>query len=119
MGGTYAGNAVACAAAVAAADAMKEENILANVNARSEELFASLNALRSNPKIAPTILDVRGKGLMVGVEFASPTGTGPYDPFANPAVPAKLATALRRSASRKAFSSSRRACTRSFGLFLP
>lgn len=34
MGGTYAGNAVACAAAVAVADAFKEENILANVQAR-------------------------------------------------------------------------------------
>lgn len=34
MGGTYAGNAVACAAAVAVADAFKEENILSNVQAR-------------------------------------------------------------------------------------
>ena len=34
MGGTYAGNAVACAAAVAVADAFKEEKILENVQAR-------------------------------------------------------------------------------------
>ena len=34
MGGTYAGNAVSCAAAVASADVMKEEKILDNVNAR-------------------------------------------------------------------------------------
>lgn len=34
MGGTYAGNPVSCAAAVASADAMKEEKILENVNAR-------------------------------------------------------------------------------------
>jgi len=34
MGGTYAGNAVACAAAVAVNDVMKKENILANVHAR-------------------------------------------------------------------------------------
>ena len=34
MGGTYAGNAVSCAAAVASADAMKEEKILENVDAR-------------------------------------------------------------------------------------
>ena len=34
MGGTYAGNAVACAAAVAVADAFKEERILENVQAR-------------------------------------------------------------------------------------
>lgn len=34
QGGTYAGNAVSCAAAIAVADAFKEENILANVQAR-------------------------------------------------------------------------------------
>ena len=34
MGGTYAGNAVACAAAVATADAIKEEKVLENVEAR-------------------------------------------------------------------------------------
>ncbi len=39
MGGTYAGNAVSCAAAVAAADVMKEEKILENVNARYDILF--------------------------------------------------------------------------------
>ena len=38
------------------------------------------------------ILDVRGKGLMVAVEFASPVGSGPYDPFTKPGVPEKLAS---------------------------
>ncbi|CDO69237.1 hypothetical protein BN946_scf185042.g139 [Trametes cinnabarina] len=56
MGGTYAGEAVACAAA----DVMKEEKIPDNVDARSRELFAAPNALRANPKVAPAILDVRG-----------------------------------------------------------
>ncbi|KAI0705108.1 pyridoxal phosphate-dependent transferase [Cerioporus squamosus] len=101
MGGTYAGNAVSCAAAVAAADVMKEENILENVNARSEELFSALNALRSNPKLAPAILDVRGKGLMVAVEFASPTGTGPYDTFRNSSVPEKLASRVMKKCVEK------------------
>ncbi|KAF8706077.1 Aminotransferase, partial [Rhizoctonia solani] len=73
IGGTYAGNAIACAAAVACTKVMRDENVLENVNARSAELFDGINALRANPKIAPYILDVRGKGLMVGVEFASPT----------------------------------------------
>ncbi|QRW21608.1 aminotransferase class-III protein [Rhizoctonia solani] len=72
-GGTYAGNAIACAAAVACTKVMRDENVLENVNARSAELFDGINVLRANPKIAPYILDVRGKGLMVGVEFASPT----------------------------------------------
>ncbi|KAF8757229.1 Aminotransferase [Rhizoctonia solani] len=73
IGGTYAGNAIACAAAVACTKVMRDENVLENVNARSAELFDGINVLRANPKIAPYILDVRGKGLMVGVEFASPT----------------------------------------------
>ncbi|EJF65549.1 acetylornithine aminotransferase [Dichomitus squalens] len=92
MGGTYAGNAVSCAAAVATADALKEEKVLENVDARSKELFAALNELRKDPKLAPAILDVRGKGLMVAVEFASPVGSGPYDTFTNPSVPEKLAS---------------------------
>lgn len=44
MGGTYAGNAVACAAGVACAEVMKEENILANVQARYD-----LKILRHRP----------------------------------------------------------------------
>ena len=38
MGGTYAGNAVACAAAIAVAKAFKDEKILANVEVRGAEL---------------------------------------------------------------------------------
>lgn len=34
QGGTYAGNPVSCAAAVAVAETIKEENVLENVNAR-------------------------------------------------------------------------------------
>ncbi|RPD75323.1 hypothetical protein L226DRAFT_462642 [Lentinus tigrinus ALCF2SS1-7] len=101
MGGTYAGNAVSCAAAVAAADVMKEENILENVNARSKELFSALNALRSDPKFAPAILDVRGQGLMVAIEFASPAGATPYDTFRNPSVPEKLASRVAKKCVEK------------------
>jgi len=101
MGGTYAGNAVACAAAVAVADVIKEEKILDNVNARSAELFAALNTLRSNPKVAPCILDIRGQGLMVAVEFASPTGTSPHDLFVKPSVPEKLASRVAKRCVQK------------------
>jgi len=76
MGGTYAGNAVCCAAAVAVADVMREEKILDNVQARSKELFTYLHKLQSDPQVGPHILEVRGKGLMVGVEFTSPTSPG-------------------------------------------
>ncbi|KAF9026819.1 acetylornithine aminotransferase [Hymenopellis radicata] len=73
LGGTYAGNPVSCAAAVAVAEAMQEEKVLSNVEARSRELFSSLNSLAKDPAVSPYIVDVRGRGLMVGVEFASAT----------------------------------------------
>ncbi|KAJ3997323.1 acetylornithine aminotransferase [Lentinula boryana] len=81
MGGTYAGNAVSCAAACAVADAFQEENIMANVEARSQQLFASLNALKDDQTLAQYILDVRGRGLMVAMEFASSEAPGAaFDP---------------------------------------
>jgi len=66
MGGTYSGNAVSCAAACATIDLMKKENILANVNERGSELRDGLLKLQ---KKYPLISDVRGLGLMIGVEF--------------------------------------------------
>ncbi|KAK5071047.1 hypothetical protein LTS08_000319 [Lithohypha guttulata] len=76
MGGTYGGNAVACAAGVAVADAFKEEKILENVNARSKELRGMLEDLRKDPKVGSMIHDVRGLGLMLAVEFKpSPKGS--------------------------------------------
>lgn len=61
---------------------------------RSKELFTSLEELRSDPAVGPHILDIRGVGLMVGVEFASPTPAN--DPFANPKSPAGLASAIAK-----------------------
>jgi len=95
MGGTYAGSAVSCAAAVAVVEAFEEEKILENVGARSEELLASLNSLRKDPEVGSSIVDVRGSGLMVGVEFASssyPAG----DPALNPSAPKGLAARVAR-----------------------
>lgn len=71
IGGTYAGNAISCAAAVAVTEVFKTQPILENVNARSAQLFETLNALKSSPKTGHLIADVRGKGLMVAIEFAN------------------------------------------------
>ncbi|KAJ9628852.1 hypothetical protein H2203_002755 [Taxawa tesnikishii (nom. ined.)] len=68
MGGTYAGNAVSCAAAVAVAKAFKEESILDNVNARGAELRGMLEDMQKNPKTKHMIYDVRGLGLMLALE---------------------------------------------------
>lgn len=94
MGGTYAGNAVSCAAAIACAEVMEvsptsvrwshqpslticfeEENVLENVLARSTELLILLRAVQQDPELC--IVDVRGQGLMVAVEFACADGRQP------------------------------------------
>lgn len=68
---------------------------------RSKELFAALEALRSKPELSSAILDVRGQGLMVAVEFASPKGTGPYDPLRNTSVPEKLSSRVAKRCQEK------------------
>src|ERR1700690_575435 len=65
-GGTYGGNAVACAAGVATVRAMKEEKMLENTNERGLQLMTGLRKLQEEYS---QIGDVRGKGLMIGIEF--------------------------------------------------
>ena len=52
--------------------------------------------MRANPTVGPAILDIRGRGLMVAVEFASPVGTGPHDAFRKGSVPEKLASRVAK-----------------------
>ncbi|MBM3151067.1 MAG: aminotransferase class III-fold pyridoxal phosphate-dependent enzyme [Chloroflexi bacterium] len=65
-GGTYGGNAVACAAGVATVRAMREEDMPGNAARRGVQLMTGLRKLQEQ---YPVIGDVRGLGLMVGVEF--------------------------------------------------
>lgn len=66
---TYGGNALACAAGVAVAKYFSDNNVLANVRARGEQISQGLEAL---VKKYPTVLgDVRGWGLIKGVEAIS------------------------------------------------
>ena len=67
IGGTYGGNAVSCAAASAVIETFEKDGIMANVVARGEQLMAGLKRLQ---ELYP-IVDVRGRGLMVGVELDS------------------------------------------------
>ena len=71
MGGTYGGNAVACAAACATIDVMEEENLLENTVHRGEQLRAGLLKLKQK---YPVIGDVRGEGLMLAIEFNAEYG---------------------------------------------
>jgi 4-aminobutyrate aminotransferase len=68
-GGTFGGNPVACAAAVATIQTMREEKLVQNASARGAQLMAGLRKLQTE---FPSIGDVRGLGLMVGVEFGKP-----------------------------------------------
>ncbi len=66
QGGTYGGNAVACAAALATLDVIEQESLVDNAGARGAQLFERLGALQD---AHPELADVRGKGLMCGVEI--------------------------------------------------
>lgn len=70
LGGTYGGNPVACAAALAAIEAIEEEGLLARSTAMGEMLkarFAEIGA-----RAAPyRFWDIRGLGAMVAVEFVT------------------------------------------------
>jgi 4-aminobutyrate aminotransferase len=65
-GGTYGGNAVACAAGVATIRAMREEKMLENASQRGTQLMTGLRKMQED---YPQIGDVRGLGLMIGTEF--------------------------------------------------
>jgi 4-aminobutyrate aminotransferase len=71
-GTTYGGNPVACAAGVAVLETIRDEQLVANARLRGVELSGALRELMSD---YPTIGDVRGPGLMIGVEFVKDRGT--------------------------------------------
>jgi len=66
-GGTYGGNPIGCAAAIATIDVLTAPGFLANVVARGEQLRRGLRALAEEDG---GIMDVRGPGLMVASELA-------------------------------------------------
>lgn len=71
MGGTYAGNAIACAAAVATQRVIREEKLVENADAMGTLLRARLHAIdtRWGPDGDAVVRDVRGMGCMVGLEL--------------------------------------------------
>jgi 4-aminobutyrate aminotransferase len=70
-GGTYGGNAVACAAAVATIQAIRDERLLDNAQRMGGLLIERLREVQASHRI---IGDVRGLGLMIGAEFTAPDG---------------------------------------------
>jgi 4-aminobutyrate aminotransferase/(S)-3-amino-2-methylpropionate transaminase len=75
LGGTYGGNPVACAAALAVLDAFEKEKLLERATAIGERIQASLTALA---KKVDRIGEVRGLGAMVAMElFKDPSNETP------------------------------------------
>jgi 4-aminobutyrate aminotransferase len=68
-GGTYGGNVVACAAALATLDVIEDEGLVANARARGTQLLEGLRAAAAG---RAAVGDVRGLGLMVAVELVKP-----------------------------------------------
>jgi 4-aminobutyrate aminotransferase len=68
-GGTYGGNPMGCAAALATIEVISAEGFLDAVRARGEQLRVGLERLAARH---PGTFDVRGLGLMVGCPFADP-----------------------------------------------
>jgi len=66
LGGTYAGNPLACAAALAVLDVFEEEQILSRARALGETLRAGLERLAAE---FPAVGTVRGVGAMLALEF--------------------------------------------------
>ncbi|MFE1932047.1 aspartate aminotransferase family protein [Stenotrophomonas sp. NPDC087984] len=71
QGGTYGANAVACAAAAATLDVVREENLVANAKAMGARLRSGLEDVAAK---TPAIGDVRGLGLMLASEFVTEDG---------------------------------------------
>ena len=82
LGGTYGGNPIACAAALAAIETIEEENLVDRAAHIGRILFETLDALKVQ---YPIIGDVRGRGAMVAIELVKPGGKDP-----NPEAMAKI-----------------------------
>jgi 4-aminobutyrate aminotransferase len=79
LGGTYAGNPVAIAAALAVLDVIRDERLVERANRLGDEIRSLLGRLQNDVR---QIADVRGLGAMIGVEFADATTRVPDAAFA-------------------------------------
>ena len=92
-GHTYLGHPVACAAALAVQRTIVEQDLLANVRRQGEALRAALDErLGGHPHVG----EIRGRGLLLGLELvADRAGKAPFDPAL------KLNAAVKREAMNR------------------
>ena len=69
LGTTFGGNHMGCTAALAVLDVMEREDLVENARKVGDWLIAALKELQLN---CPKILEVRGRGLMIGIELSEP-----------------------------------------------
>jgi len=74
LGGTYAGNPVACAAALAVLDVFRDERVLEQAERQAAQMTAALAAMQA---AHPQIGDVRGLGAMKAIEIVRPADQAP------------------------------------------
>ena len=80
-GSTFGGNPVACAAGIAVLEVIRDEDLVANAATRGAELSAGLAKVAAEDD---RIGDIRGPGLMVGVEFRNPATGAPDGALPDP-----------------------------------
>lgn len=78
LGGTYAGNPLACAAALAVLDVFKDENLVARSNMIGERLKARLHAIQQRNDLLP-ISAIRGPGAMIAFDVVKERGSDEPD----------------------------------------
>ena len=74
LGGTYGGNPLACAAALATIEAYEQDGLIERAREIGAVLLGRLNALRTADA---RIGDVRGRGAMVAIELVDPVTGAP------------------------------------------
>jgi 4-aminobutyrate aminotransferase/(S)-3-amino-2-methylpropionate transaminase len=74
LGGTFGGNPLSCAAALAAIETIEAEGLIDRAKALESTMTARLRAMQSS---YPVIGDVRGRGAMIAVELVGPDGITP------------------------------------------
>jgi len=72
---TFGGNPVSCAAAISVLNTIQEENLLKNAEEHGDYILKRLHEMQEDH---PIIGDVRGKGLMIGVELVKDRKTQEY-----------------------------------------
>lgn len=76
-GHTFGGNPLSCAIALAVQNYIEKHNLVAQCAQRGDEMLTKLQPLHDLPIVG----DIRGKGLLIGIEFVADQNTGaPFDP---------------------------------------